>query len=82
MNNKEAMMQDFLKQVAEVLEVEVIHESDTLSEFEELDSLGVLSLISMLDANYGVNLSPAEIGQISTFGELWAHVQCQKDDCL
>ena len=82
MNHNEAMMQDFLKQMAEALEVEVLHESDKISDVEQLDSLGVLSLISMLDAHYGVNLSTAEIVQISTFGELCAHVQCRKDDGL
>ena len=71
-------MDEFLKRIATILEVENVNASDQLKTFPLLDSLGVLSVIAMLDANYGVNLSTADLGQMSTFGDLWTRIQCMK----
>jgi acyl carrier protein len=69
-------MQVFLNQIAAVLEVESIDESDKISGIEQLDSLGILSLIAMLDAKYGINLNTADIIGMNTIGDLWQYVQC------
>ncbi|MEI6560774.1 MAG: acyl carrier protein [Verrucomicrobiota bacterium] len=74
-------MDEFLKQIAVILEVENVNASDPLASFTQLDSMGVLSVIAMLDASYGVNISTTDIGRMSTVGELWAHVQCIKRGC-
>lgn len=71
-------MDEFLKKIASILEVENVNASDQLKAFPLLDSLGVLSVIAMLDANYGVNLNTAEIQQMNTVGDIWNHVQCIK----
>jgi len=71
-------MDEFLKRIATILEVENVNVSDQLKAFPLLDSLGVLSVIAMLDANYGVNLSTAEIQQMNTVGDIWNQVQCMK----
>ena len=68
-------MKDFLNKIASVLEVESVGEADKLTDFEQLDSLGVLSLIAMLDANYGVNISTADIDRTETVADLWKCVQ-------
>jgi acyl carrier protein len=78
---REAIMQDFLKQIAAIMEMEAVKETDKLSDLEQLDSLSVLSLISMLDANYGVNLSTADINRMQTVGDLWKHVHCMTKGC-
>jgi len=77
-------MDEFLKQIAVILEVESVNTSDELSSFPQLDSMGVLSVIAMLDARYGVNLSTTDIGRLNTVGELWKLVQCMslKNDCV
>ena len=74
-------MDEFLKQIAVILEVENVNASDPLAAFAQLDSMGVLSVIAMLDANYGVNISTTDIGRMNTVGDLWAYVQWIKKGC-
>ena len=69
-------MDEFLKQIADALEMESVRETDELAALPQLDSMGVLSVIAMLDARYQVNLSTAEIGRLKNIGELWKLVQC------
>ena len=69
-------MDEFLKQIANTLEMESVRETDELAALPQLDSMGVLSVIAMLDARYRVNLSTTDIGGLKTFGELWTLVQC------
>ena len=71
-------MNDFLKSIASILEVESIKESDDLKAFPQWDSLAVLSVIAMLDANYAVNLRAADFTPINSVGELWSLVQARK----
>jgi len=71
-------MNEFLKQIAGILEVEEVKETDELKAFPQWDSLSVLSVIAMLDASYGVNLRAADFGPIKTVGELWNLVQSRK----
>ena len=77
-------MDEFLKQIADILEAENVNASDELTSFPELDSMAVLSVIALLDTNYGVNISTADLGRMNTFGELWKFVQCVsiKKTCL
>jgi len=71
-------MNDFQQSIAAILEVESIKETDDLKSFPQWDSLAVLSVIAMLDANYGVNLRAADITPINSVGELWNLVQARK----
>ena len=71
-------MHDFLTKLAEILEVVEIKETDALKEFPQWDSLAVLSVIAMLDANYGVNLRAAELNTVNSAGELFRLVESKK----
>ena len=71
-------MEEFLKKIAEILEEDEIKETDELKSYPQWDSLSVLSVIAMLDANYGVNLRAKEFENIKTTGELWNLVQSRK----
>ena len=71
-------MNDFLTKIASILEVDAVQESDVLKAFPQWDSLSVLSVIAMLDADYQVNLKAADIQQVKTAGELWALAQSKK----
>lgn len=71
-------MNEFLAKIAAILEVPEVKETDDLKSFSQWDSLSVLSVIAMLDANYGVNLQAAELQQVKTAGELWNLVQSKK----
>jgi acyl carrier protein len=54
-------MENLLAKVAEILEVDEVKPQDTLDGFEEWDSLTVLSLIVMVDSDFHINLTAAEI---------------------
>ncbi|MES2206972.1 MAG: acyl carrier protein [Pseudomonadota bacterium] len=47
-------MENFLKYIADILEVAEVKLTDKFENFPEWDSLAVLSVIAMVDANYRV----------------------------
>lgn len=71
-------MNEFLKKLAEILEVPEMKPSDQLKDFPQWDSLSVLSVIAMLDANYGVNLRAADFATVNSASDLWNLVQARK----
>ena len=71
-------MEDFLKKMAAVLEVEAVQETDVLKSFAAWDSLSVLSTIAMIDSGYGVNLHASEVQAAATAGDLWRVVEAKK----
>ena len=72
-------MNEFLKKLAGILEVEEAKDTDELKSFPQWDSLAVLSVIAMLDTHYGVNLHASEIEPIRTAADLWTLVQSKKN---
>jgi len=72
-------MEEFLQMFAAIVEVNEVDASHELKSFQLLDSLGILSVIAMLDARYGVTVSTADINRMNTAGDLWRHVQCTID---
>jgi len=71
-------MNDFLQKLAGILEVDSVKDTDELKAFPQWDSLSVLSVIAMLDADYGVNLYAADFGPVKPAGGLWNLVQTRK----
>jgi acyl carrier protein len=71
-------MNDLLQKLAGILEVESVNEGDDLKAFPSWDSLAVLSVIAMLDSNYGVNLRAADFQTVKTASDLWNLVQSKK----
>jgi len=71
-------MNEFLLKIARILEVGEVKETDDLKAFAQWDSLTVLSVIAMLDADWGVNLRAADFQEVSTAGDLWKLVQARK----
>jgi acyl carrier protein len=71
-------MSEFNTKLADILGVESVTESDLLEDFEEWDSLSILSVIAMLDSDYGVNLTSANLRDAKTVAELWQIVQANK----
>jgi acyl carrier protein len=63
-------MDDFLEQLAEILEVDNVNLGDVLVDFDAWDSLSQLSIISFADENYGVQLTALELLQSGTVGGL------------
>ncbi len=71
-------MDEFLKKMAAVLEVEAVQETDVLESFPQWDSLSVLSTIAMLDASYSVNLHASDVQAAVTAGDLWRVAESKK----
>ena len=63
-------MNDFYKQLAVILDEDEIKPEDVLADFSEWDSLSVLSVIAMLDANYNINIGGKEIRSFTTVRDL------------
>ena len=70
-------MQSFFEKLAELLGVEAdeVQADSVLDSFDEWDSLGALTVVSMIDEDYGVTVLSEELARLSTVGELWQQVQ-------
>jgi acyl carrier protein len=64
-------MNEFNIKLANILDIEEVGENDILANFAAWDSLSILSIIAMLDSNYGVNITANDLKNIQTVGELW-----------
>ena len=71
-------MNDFCTKIAEILDAEAVTENDVLGDFQEWDSLSVLSTIAMLDAEYGVNVTAMDLKDVQTVADLWNLTQAKK----
>ena len=72
-------MNDFLPALADCLDRDSVSETDVLADFPEWDSLSVLSVIAMIDADHGVNLVASDLKEVGTAGDLWTLVQSRKE---
>lgn len=68
-------MESFLQELADILEVDQVEPGDVLADFEDWDSLSVLSTIAMIDGKFRVSVSAAEINQTATAQALYDLVQ-------
>ena len=75
-------MQSFFEKLAELLGVEAdeVLADSALDSFDEWDSLGALTVVSMIDEDYGVTVLSEELARLSTVGELWQRVQAGDSD--
>ena len=63
---------DFLNELKETLEIDDdgLNEETNLKDLEEYDSLSVLSIIAMIDENFGKRISGQDFQSITTVGSL------------
>jgi acyl carrier protein len=59
-------MDEFLEQMAEILEVDSVNPQDIITEFEAWDSLTQLSIIALADTSYGVAITANEVKEAQT----------------
>ena len=60
----------FLIDLADILEEEVVNESNVLAEFDAWDSLSILSIIAYAQEHFKIQLKNQEIRDAETVGEL------------
>lgn len=71
------MKEKFLEQVKEVFELEdtEVHLEDNFRDYERWDSLTNLTLIAMLDSEFGVVIDSKDFNKLNTVGELLYEVE-------
>jgi phosphopantetheine attachment domain protein len=69
---KKCIMEKMKEQLAELLEVDEVKDSDVLEDFECWDSLTILSIIAWASENYGKTLLAKDINKAKTVGGLLA----------
>jgi len=74
-------MNEFIENFAEALEKELtdIHSEDKFRDYEEWDSLVVLSVIAMIKQNYGITIPRKEFDDLLTIGDLFSFVSKNKE---
>ena len=65
-------MEKMKEQLAELLEVDEVKDSDVLEDIECWDSLTILSIIAWASENYGKTLLAKDINKAKTVGGLLA----------
>ena len=68
-------MDDFLVKLADILEEDSIQREDLLKKYPNWDSLGVLSVIAMVDECYSVTITADDLSITKTVGELQDLIQ-------
>lgn len=71
-------MDNYLEQIAELLEEENVNPSDEFTSFDAWDSLTRLSIIALADDEYGVTISAQDILDAKTIEGLYALIQSKK----
>ena len=65
-------MEKMKEQLAELLEVDEVKDSDVLEDFECWDALTILSIIAWASENYGKTLLAKDVNEAKTVGGLLA----------
>lgn len=68
-------MEKIYKKLQDLLDVESLDRSAILEEFDDWDSLCIITLITFLDKEYSVNLYTNELKAAKTIGDLMDLIQ-------
>lgn len=71
-------MDEFLNEMAEILDEDTVTPDAELTSFESWDSLAVLSVAALADAQFGVTMSAQEINQAKTIEQLYQRIVAKK----
>ena len=66
--------EQFLIDLAEILEEDVVNESDVLADFDAWDSLSILSILSYVSEHYKIQLKNDEVRAQVTVGDLVKYI--------
>ena len=69
---------EFYQRLAEILDVEEVKPENVLRDFEQWDSLAILSVLAMADSKYGVTIRAEEIRQVATAADLATLVETKQ----
>lgn len=61
---------EFYQRLTEILDIDDVQPENVLRDFDEWDSLAVLSVLAMADSKYGVSIKAEEIRSVITAADL------------
>ncbi len=67
-------VEKFCEKLADILETDEVKLENVLKDFEEWDSLSVLSIIAMIDSDYGVTIFAKNIMKLKTAKDLFLYI--------
>lgn len=70
-------MEQFLKELAEILDVDEVSLQDVLEDFDEYDSLSVLSIISLAGTKYNKILTAKDVRACATVNDLFLLIEAK-----
>jgi acyl carrier protein len=74
------MKEDILKKLEEVLELEdPIKETDVFRDYEDWDSLSYLSVIAMIDEDFGIVIPNSEFKNLQTIKDIVDYIISNKE---
>ena len=73
-------MENFISLISEALEknAEQIDKKDEFRNYEEWDSLAVLSLIAMIKQNYNITIPRKDFDELNTVSDLFEYIQAHR----
>jgi len=69
---------EFNQRLAAILDVEEVKPDNVLKDFDSWDSLAILSVLAMADAQYGVSIKAEEIRSVVTAEDLVRLVEAKR----
>jgi len=69
---------EFYQRLAVILDIEEVKPENVLKEYEQWDSLAILSVLAMADSQYGVTIRADEIRQVGTAADLAALIDAKR----
>ena len=69
---------EFLEELANILDEESVEESANLRDYPSWDSLAVLSIVAMADSKFGFTLTFPDVKGLTTVADLWAFFEQNK----
>ena len=69
---------EFYQRLAAILDIEEVKAEDVLKDYEQWDSLAILSVLAMADSKYGVTIKAEEIRSAVTVENLATLVEAKK----
>ena len=71
-------MENFKDKLADIFEVKTLSNDDVIKDFDEWDSLTLLSIIALVDSEFNVQLNASSFEEIITIGDLISYVNSSK----
>jgi acyl carrier protein len=63
-------MKEFKEKLLDILEVDELNDTDILADFDEWDSLTILTLIATVDSDFGFQMDTSDLDDIVTINDL------------